>query len=240
MAQTLTILGWLLIVSAGVVVVYSLAPLVKFGPLINGLPAAVLLALGGQLLTQGKHLKETSEERSLFYLDSCVKAYEEARNLLAHFNNDRVKWIAAGRAFMHAKTLALNVTESSHLRVLELHRLKYRGFFHGVLADKTAAFFFGVADPSIPTDRAAELSTAREERGGRTVTSSMHEISEKSLRAVWEAAQWPVDYEDPLDRGFSEEEHAKLLVLFPGLHEFLEHKKIWSSASGRLFPRNRE
>jgi hypothetical protein len=46
-----------------------------------------------------------------------------------------------------------------------------------------------------------------------------------------------LDYKDPLDRGFSEEEHAKLTVLFPGLHEFLEHKKRCHSASGQLFPK---
>lgn len=241
MAQVLMTLGWILIGLSGVVVAYQfLGPLVKFDPLINGLPAAVLIALGGQLLTQGKHLKETSEKRSLFYLDSCIKGYEEARNLLADDNNDRVTWIAAGRALVHAKTLGSNVTEDSHLRVLELHRLKYRNAFHDALADKPAAFFFGATDTSIPTDRAAELSTAREECGGRTVVSNAHELSMKSLRAVWEAAQWPADYEDPLDQSFSEEEHAKLLVLFPGLHEFLEHKKRWISACGRLLSRNRE
>jgi len=238
MAQTLTILGWMFIALAGAVIAYPFfAPVVKFDPLINGLPAAVLVALGAQLFTQGKNLKETREKRSLFYLDSCVKAYEEARNLLEDGNNERVKWIAAGRALAHAKTLAANVTDDDHLRVLELHKLKYRGVFHGALADKTAAFFFGV-DPALPTDRAAELSTAREEHGGRTVTSTLHELLDKALRAVWEAAQWPLDYKDPLDRGFSEEEHAKLTVLFPGLHEFLEHKKRWQSASGQLFPKD--
>lgn len=241
MAQTVTALGWLLIALAAAVVAYPLLmPLVKFDLLLNGLPAAVLVALGGQLITHGKNIKDAREKRSLFYLDSCVKAHEEARALLDDGNNDRVKWIAAGRALVHAKNLSSNVTEDAHLRVLELHKLKYRSFFHGALADKTVAFFFGAADPSIATDQAAALSTAREERGGRTITSTNQEISDKSLRAVWEAAQWPGNYEDPLDRGFSEEEHAKLTVLFPGLHEFLEHRKRWQSASGRLFPKNGE
>jgi hypothetical protein len=138
---------------------------------------------------------------------------------------------------MHAKELASNVSEDPHLRVLELHKLKYRGFFHEALADKPAAFFFGAKDTSITTDQAAALSTAGEERGGRRFTSTPSELSDKSLRAVWEAAQWPVDYQDPLDRGFSDEERAKLIALFPGLHEFLEHKQCWQSASGKLFPR---
>jgi hypothetical protein len=240
MGTVLKGLGWLLIALAGGVVTYPfVVPLVTFDPLLNGLPAGVLVALGGQLLSQGKNFSDATEKRSLFYLDSCVKAYDEARGLLEDGNNERVKWIAAGRALVHARELANNVTEDAHLRVLELHKLKYRGFFHGALADKTAAFFFGAEDPSIATDEAAALSTAREERGGRTITSTLKELSEKSLRAVWEAAQWPSDYKDPLDRAFSSEEHAKLTVLFPGLHEFLEHKQSWHSASGRLHPRDR-
>jgi len=237
MANLLRGLGWVLILLAAALVAYPLfVPLIKFDPLMNALPAGVLVALGAQLLTQGKNFSDVIEKRSLFFLESCVKAYEEARNLLQDGNNERVRWIAAGRALVHAKELGANVTEGAHLRVLELHKLKYRGFFHGALEDKPAAFFFGARDASITTDQAAELSTAREERDGRTVAST-NELSDKSLRAVWEAAQWPVDYQDPLDRGFSNEEQAKLTVLFPGLHEFLEHKKRWYSASGKLSPR---
>jgi hypothetical protein len=238
MAQLLKILGWGLILVAATVVAYLLIfPAVKFDPLIDALPAGVLVALGAQLLTQGKNFSDASEKRSLFYLESCVKAYEEARILLQDENNERAKWIAAGRALVHAKELAANVSEDAHLRVLELHKLKYRGFFHGALADKPAAFFFGAKDTSIPTDRAAALSTAGEECGGRPIASTVNELSDKSLRAVWEAAQWPMDYKDPLDRGFSDEERTKFIVLFPGLHEFLEHKESWHSASGKLFPR---
>ncbi len=132
-------LGWLLIVlAAGVIVCagFSLlfSPLVTFDPLVNALPAGVLVALGAQLLTQSKNIGEVNEKRSLFYLDSCVKAYEEARNLLSDGNNDRATWIAAGRALMHAKELATSVTEDAHLRVLELHRLKYRSFFREVIS----------------------------------------------------------------------------------------------------------
>jgi hypothetical protein len=119
-----------------------------------------------------------------------------------------------------------------------LHQLKYRGIFHHAIAEKTAAFFYGADDSSITTDEAAKLSTAREERGGRTVTSTLKELSDKSLRAVWEAAQWPSDYQDPLDRGFTKEEQGRLIVLFPGLHEFLEHKERFHSASGKLFARD--
>lgn len=237
MATLLTGLGWLLISMAPATVAYALLlPSVSFGFASTFPAAGVLVALGAQLLTQGKNLRDKNEKRSLFFLESCVKAYEEARNLLQDGNNERAKWIAAGRALAHAKELATNVTEDSHFRVLELQKLTYRRFFHGALADKKAAFFFGVKDPSIPTDQAAALSTAPEERAEGIVTSTVNELSDKALRAVWEAAAWPEDYKDPLDRGFSSEDEGKLLVLFPGLHEFLEHKKQWHSASGKLFP----
>lgn len=88
--------------------------------------------------------------------------------------------------------------------------------------------------------RIAAESTAPERHGSRITTSTLKSLSDKSLRAVWEAAQWPTDYEDPLDRGFSKEEQAQMLVLFPGLHEFLEHKERWHSASGKLFPREQK
>ncbi len=240
MARFLLTLGWFFIASAICVVAYPFfAPVVTFDPLINnGLPAGILVALGAQLLSQGKNLRDASEKRSLFYLESCVKAYEEASKILQDGNNERVKWIGAGRALRHAKELATRITEDMHLRVLELHRLKYRNIFHDALAEKTAAFFYGAKDSSIAIDEAAKQSTAAEERSGRTVTSTLKELSDKSLRAVWEAAQWPTDYQDPLDRGFTEEEKGKLIVLFPGLHEFLEHKERFHSASGKLFPRS--
>ena len=239
MAKLLLTLGWLFIASAICVVAYPfLSSVVTFDPLINGLPAGILVALGAQVLSQGKNMRDASEKRSLFYLESCVKAYEEASKILQDGNNERVKWIGAGRAPGLAKELVTRVTEDIHLRVLELHQLKYRGIFHGAIAEKTAAFFYGAHDSSIATDEAAKLSTAREERGGRTVTSTLKELSDKSLRAVWEAAQWPSDYQDPLDRGFTKAEQGKLIVLFPGLHEFLEHKERFHSASGKLFARD--
>lgn len=241
MAPLLKFLGWLLIVAAAGVVAYPLFhSSATFDPLINALPAAVLIALGAQLLTQAKNFGDAKEKRSLFYLDSCVKAYEEARLLLQDGNNERVRWIAAARALVHAKELSDNVTDDAHRRVLELHKLKYRGFFSASIADKPAAFFYGAKDTTLPIDQAAAQSTAPEDHGGRITTSTLNSLSDKSLRAIWEAAQWPLDYKDPLDRGFSTEEQAKLAILFPGLHEFLEHKASWHSASGELFPRNQD
>lgn len=169
---------------------------VAFEPLRNALPAGILIALSAQLFTQSKSIKEAREKRSLFYLDSCVRAFEEARSLLQDGNNDRVTWIAAGRALGHAQVLANDVAEDAHKRVLELHRLKYRGVFGALLSDKTAAFFYGV-DPTLPIDEAAKESSKGERRNGRPLISGVRDLSDKALCAVWKAAQWPKDYQDP-------------------------------------------
>ena len=236
--QILNWLGWVLIaVAGGIIVVSFWIPSSVFDPLKSALPAGVLIALAGHLFTQARSARDSTEKRSQFYLESCVLAYEEARNLILDGSNDRVTWIAAARALAHAKQLSLRVTVDAHLRVVELHKLKYRRFFHEALADKPASFFYGCSDASVTLDEAAALSTAREKRGGRDVTSTVKELSEKSLYAVWEAAQWPQEYQDPLEKGFSEEEKSKLLVLWPGLHEYFEHKDRWDSASGKLFER---
>ena len=69
------------------------------------IPNALLLALGGLLLSRARELEDAQEKRSLFYLESCVRAYEEAWNLLCDGNNDRGTWIAAARALKHAQNL---------------------------------------------------------------------------------------------------------------------------------------
>jgi len=214
-------LGWVIMAVAGGMIVISFwVPSSAFDPLKSALPAGILIALAGHLFAQARAARESTEERSRFYLESCVLAYEEAKSLLLDGNNDRVTWIATGRALAHAKQLSLRVTVDAHLRVLELHKLKYRRFFHEALADKPASFFYGCPAKAVSLNEAAALSTDRDVRAGRDVTSTVKELSEKSLYAVWEAAQWPQEYRDPLERGFSEEEKSRLLVLWPGLHEY--------------------
>lgn len=241
LAYALTVFGWLLVAAAAAIVVAKLyhSSSILQALIDSAVPAGVLLALAGHLFSEARAGRDLDEKRSKFYLEACAKAYEEVRDLLAGNNNDRAKWIAAGRALTHAKRLADNVTLPEHSIVLELDKLKNRKFFHEALASKPAAFFYGVEDHSVATDEAARLSTAAEKRAGTITTSTLHELSEKSLYAVWEAAQWPNPYDDPLGRTFSAEEKGQMLVLFPGLHEYLEHKEQWHSASGKLFPNKR-
>jgi hypothetical protein len=224
-------------------------PLAMFEPLKSASPAGVnappisvlvtlsgvLIALAGHLLTQARNAGESLEKQSRFYLDVCVQAYEEAQKLLLDGNNHRATWIAAARALKHAKALSEKVSVKAHRRVLKVHQLKYRGFFHGVLQDKPAAFFYGVKDTTLTTEEAAKLSTAPQERAGRPYFP-INALTEKSLHAIWEATQFPEEYNDPLERGFSDGEKGPLLLWYPGLHEFLEHTEQWHSAAGKLYP----
>jgi hypothetical protein len=240
--RVLQFLGWLLIVLA-VLVFFGVLFLVLWIPQVSApaligtavVPAGLLLTLGGLLLTKSREANETAEKRSQFYLESCRTAYEEAKNLLADEKNDRVTWIAAGRALKHAHGLAKEVRVDAHRRVLELYQLKYRRFFDEALRDRPASFFYGAKDMSIPIAEAAAASSVREERVGLFPTSRVKELSVESLRAVWEAAQWPNNYEDPLDGAvFSEKDERSLMVRFPGLYEFLEHRRKQRTGSAKL------
>ncbi|MCF8338753.1 MAG: hypothetical protein K9I74_12320 [Bacteroidales bacterium] len=157
--------------------------------------------------------------------------------MLRDGNNNRTTWIAAGRALTHAKELSKFIVNEEHLRVLELYKLKYRNFFHDMLANKPAAFFYGADDPTVPLNQAAADSSAPEDRSDKILTSTVKELSEESIYAVWEAAQWPHDFDEELRR-FTTEERDKLLVLYPGLYRYLEHKDTYHTASGQVFPKN--
>jgi hypothetical protein len=236
--RLITALGWLLIASAAVVLFLGpFLPERLVEALKNAVPAGLLVALAGNLLTQGKNAADATEKRSLFFLQSTSKAYEEARSLLAKGANDRTTWIEAARCLGHAKTLAEGVTLDAHKRVLELERLKFRSFFHEILASKPAAFFYGVSEVRNLED-AAKASTAPERRHGRAIASTVNELDEASIRAVWEAAQWPENYEEPMGKPFTDAEVDRLTVLFPELHRHVEHRRRWLSIGGQLHPRD--
>lgn len=238
MQRILSTIGWLLVATAGILLLVS--PFVAssaFDPLKNALPAGVLVALAGNLLTQAKNLADANEKRSAFHLEFAIKAYEQAKSLIEDGNNDRAKWIECGRCLGHAKALGEGVTFDAHQRVLEFNRLKYRSYFAELLVAKSAAFFYGSSVPDSSLDEAAKEATAPEDRHGRRVASTNKALDESSVRAVWEAAQWPSDYQHPLGGSFSEPEREKLILLFPGLHGYFQHRARWHSAAGQLHPR---
>jgi hypothetical protein len=197
-------------------------------------PAGVLIALSGAFLAQARDLADTRQKTSAFYLESTIKAFQKAKELLEDGNNDRATWIATGRALEHAKQLSAGVTVRAHLYVLELISLRYRRFFGQHLQSKPATFFYGTSQfEDLDVSEAAKLSS----KGDGELISAGRMLSEKSIHAVWEAAQWPENYKDPLGRKFTKAEMGKLVVLYDGLHEFLEHEDDFASAGGKLFPR---
>ena len=247
-----TVLGWFLIAAAAAVLTLAVALpfLISKGavaawrdPLSLAssalLPAGLLVTLGGLFLSRSREAADAGERRSLFYLQASDRAYEEAWALLSDGNNERIKWIAAARALTQANALSAEVTSEAHSKVLELYKLKYRRLFAEVIRGQPAAFFYGVKDTSVGLDDAARASSAGEQReDGSRVTSVVRQLSEESLYIVWEAAQWPESYQDPLDgHRFTDQNIGKLMLFAPGLHSFIEHRRRFNSASGKLWDR---
>src|SRR5438067_845992 len=102
--------------------------------------AGLLVAFAGQLFTQAKAISDSRKDESKFYMDSCIRANEEAIDLLQDGNNERRQWIAAERALIIAEKLAGKVTASSHRQVLELYAMKHRAKFHSFITGKPAPF----------------------------------------------------------------------------------------------------
>ena len=103
----------------------------EFGSFVGGVisPSVSVLAFIGLLysieVTKKEFNSQSDDKQSRFYLDYCVMAYEEARKLLSDGNNDRPTWIAAGRSLVHANKLSELITVDSHLRALEISKLKW-------------------------------------------------------------------------------------------------------------------
>ena len=199
----------------------------------------LFVALASQLLTQAKSLNERRSDQSQFYLDACLKAYEEAEELLRNGNNARILWIAAERALKIAWSLSSNVSLQSHKEVLELHEMKYRRLFHGHI-QKPSPFFYGISEEGLELEEAAKRSSQGDEKDDITTVSSIRHISESSLLAVWRAAQWPKEAEEKAmtsDEYFPQSAIWKLGVLYPGLSRFIDHSRRFHSAAGELFER---
>lgn len=236
MRKFLFTVGWLLMLGSLSVLARALflesSLQAAFGTAAVG--AGVLLALAGNIFTQAKSISDAEEKRSLFNLDGFRLAFEHALSLLSDGNNDRATWIEAARSLAHGDELAKSISVKEHRRVLDLERLKYRGSFHGILAGKPADFFYGVPPLFATLDEAAAASSRRPESSGRRVVASAGELGEASVRAVWNAAAWPKDYEDPLGEHFHDSEVRQISLLFPELHRFLDHRRTWASVNGQL------
>jgi len=190
-----------------------------------------------QIKAQEKErIEEVDERRSLFNLNGALEAAEQARLLLSNHNNDRRTWIEAGRLLGHAKVLGEGVTVDCHQRVLEANKLKYRTFFSELLEHKSAAFFYGVDSMMTTTDAARASSAPANSR----FESETRLLEEASIYRIWEAAQWPADFDDPVGQKFTPEERERLIFRAQGLREFLDHKDEHISIGGELRRRSRQ
>jgi len=183
-----------------------------------------------------ERVDEVNERRSLFNLDAALKATEQAKVLLQDGNNDRETWIEAGRLLGHAKVIGDGVTVDYHQRVLEASRLQYRRFFSKLINNKSAAFFFGMEE-KMKTWDAAVASTKPAINKKTKLESNIHYLDEASIYRVWEAAQWPDDFDDSVGQRFSEEERKKLMVFGAGLREYLDYHAKYKMYNGELSDR---
>ncbi len=186
--------------------------------------AGTFLSLGTLLLKLGDDSKASRKNRSKFYLEASLAAYEEADKQLRNGNNERVRWIQASRMLAHAKNLSGSVEDEKHRLLLEVHLLKYREVFSRYCTSHPAAFFYGVTDwSSLSLDNAA-IASRRDEMRGDVQTFFSTEIAEEAIRAVWDASQFPTEYDDPIGKRFDEAGMVKLKLHAPMIYQFLEHR----------------
>lgn len=198
--------------------------------------AITILIQQRQISNQQKERQSDEEyRRSLFNLEKADEAYQTAIDTLEQGGNNRRAWVHSARLISHAMALADGVTVENHKRVLDYMSLRYRAVFHDFLHEKPASFFYGV-DPSMQIDEAAKASTVGGMVNGRHSLNSVRMIDERSIYAVWKAAQWPEDYAEPSDAKFSDVEIEKLYVSYPAVKEFLDHRKKKISIFGQLLP----
>ena len=156
-------------------------------------------------------------------------------------NNDRVIWITAARALERGTRIASGITEEVHKDVLQVQRDRYRLIFGDILGydnpDVTGSFFYGAPDDIVDLDDAAKHATKKE--NGRP---QLRNLSETTLKIIWDFAQFPDGYEDPISdvSEFSKQEVENdfNILPYPGLFKFLRHIRKFFSINGELHPRS--
>ena len=157
-----------------------------------------------------------------------MDAWEEAYKLLHDDNNDRVTWVTAARALERGSRMANGITEEVHQDARDVQRDRYRNLFSRILGcdnpDIKGAFFYGAPDSIDNIDDAAGHSTKRQDERPQILN-----IPESVLKIIWDFAQFPKDYEDPLSnkKSFSDDDLNKHVnaIIWPGLFEYLKHQR---------------
>ncbi|MZH02925.1 MAG: hypothetical protein F3745_05905 [Nitrospinae bacterium] len=181
--------------------------------------ALIATALGGLIWQIYINKRKWECDESHFCLTSALDAFESARNLLKDGNNDRVIWILAARALTRGRDIANKITEQVHKKVLEVELDKYRIIFGDILGreneDKTMEFFQGNT-----------FFEDGQERNPNPRHATPLNIPPSTLKVVWDFAEYPEDYTDPVsnDESFPDSviDRGVNAVLYPGLIAYLK------------------
>jgi len=195
-----------------------------------GTVAAVSAALAAILVTLGDRGRDKDYTRSLFYLEKSTDGFEKAFCKIKDGNNIRTSWIAAARILDRTMRVSKKITDQDHKDIFEIEMLFRRSMFLDLL-DKPAPFFYGAKDTTISLDDAAAQSSAPE---GRWI-STVHAIPESAIATILNVASFPKDYVEEIDYDISDEDIRRLP--FDGLVDYLEHRKEFRSAEGKLHRR---
>jgi len=189
------------------------------------------------------HRQEKSYTKSQFALQSALESYDLAIELLADGNNDRVTWITAARIVERANQMSECVTEQVHVDVMEVQLERYRRQVATILghdSSTTSGSFFYGADSSIEDiDTAAGNATQPIHLPGVS-KGQLKYLAESSLATLYELASYPSNYDDPLKiNSFDQVMGPELRTSFPGLYEYLSHRKEYESVHGKLVKREK-
>ena len=184
------------------------------------------------------HFEQKLYKQSETYLNESIKQFENVIELISN-NNSRVKWITGSRILASVHLFSEKIEIPEHKEIFETQKLKYKTIISDILEDKdkSGAFFYGSDDWSESIDEAAKKSTIPEkDQKAQGLISTLKGIAEVSLHTLWEFTLFPKNYEDPLkNEGFNDDEiNFKVQSRFPGLFDYLKHKRKYHSINGEL------
>jgi len=209
--------------------------------------APTWFTLGAVLTAFLIFLRNSERERQDFYLEKTISGYQNALEILTREingkrTNRRVAWIAAARVLQDSDNLSKKIVSKLHIEAHYIYKNKYRLLIGGLLEFDNSgerlqpSFWYG-GDSSLAIDEAAKQSTTKEAGG----IPRLEYIPEKAIYLIWSFAQFPKNYEDPLD---SAGEFTNKTIRFmeaalnPGLAQYLKHQDTYFSIDGALTLRN--
>ena len=184
------------------------------------------------------YFDQKRDAQSENYLKETINQFDNVVELISN-NNNRVKWVTASRILASINLFSDKIKKKEHREIFETQKLKYKTIISDILEDKdkSGAFFYGSDDWSESIDEAAKKSTIPEkDQKAQGLISTLKGIAEVSLHTLWEFTLFPKNYEDPLkNEGFNDDEiNFKVQSRFPGLFDYLKHKRKYHSINGEL------